>query len=363
MGVPIPHTPDDVTAEWLDAALKASGALRTASVASIEKDPIGVGVGLLGDLLRVEPRYGGDDDAAPSSVIVKLPTHAPHNKAIGMAFQFYERELRFYREVAPGAKVRVPRCWYADMDAETEQFVLVLEDLSHLQLADQVAGVSPARAKLAVEAIAPFHAQWWETDALEALDWMPRADHPITMQAAKLYEDGWPHFVEKWSSVLPPGSLEVGAQVRDAYRHMLTELAVPPRTIVHTDFRLDNLFFGDHEVAVIDWQLSTRSSGVYDVAYFLAQSMDVELRRTHERDIIRAWYDALCAAGVTGYSFEQALDDYAASILVCLVVAVSAGADMDLGNERGEALVRGISERAFSAALDVDWKAVLDRVS
>src|SRR4029079_19802095 len=107
----------------------------------------GVGVGLLGELLRVEPRYAGDDLDAPASMIVKLPTHAAQNKAIGMAFQFYERELRFYREVAPTAKVRVPRCWYSDMDLAAEEFVLVLEDLSHLQLADQVAGVSPARAK------------------------------------------------------------------------------------------------------------------------------------------------------------------------------------------------------------------------
>jgi hypothetical protein len=128
MGVPIPHTPDDVTAEWLDAALKQSGALRTASVASVEKDPIGVGVGLLGDLLRVEPLYAGDDDADAPSVIVKIPTHAPQNKAIGMAFRFYEREIRFYRELAPSAKVRVPRCWYADMDLEIESHLAMRTD-------------------------------------------------------------------------------------------------------------------------------------------------------------------------------------------------------------------------------------------
>jgi thiamine kinase-like enzyme len=157
--------------------------------------------------------------------------------------------------------------------------------------------------------------------------------------------------------------MELGERVRDSYRHMLTDLAVPPRTFVHTDFRLDNLFFGDGGVTVIDWQLSTRSSGVYDVAYMLSQSMDVELRREHQAEIIGAWHERLCQAGVGDYSLEQANADYAASVLVCLVIAVAAGADMDLGNERGEALVRGISERAFSAALDVDWKGVLDRVS
>lgn len=352
----IPATTDEVTAKWLAGALDLP-------IASIKKGPIGVGVGLLGELLRVTLEYKGEPAGAPSSVIVKMPTHAPANKAIGMAFRFYERELRFFEEIAPTARVKVPAVHHSAMDLDTERFVLVLEDLSHLELADQVAGVTVEQAIQAVQAIAPFHAQWWETKELEALDWLPAADHPITMQAAQVYEDSWPHFVEKWQHVVPAGGIELGTRVRDAYRQMLTELAVPPRTFVHTDFRLDNLFFGDGGVTVIDWQLSTRSSGVYDVAYLLSQSMDVELRRAHQEEIVSAWHERLCQAGVADYTIEQARLDYAASVLVCLVVVVAAGADMDLGNPRGEALVRAIAERGFSAALDVDYEAVFARLA
>lgn len=348
----IPEKADDVTATWFSSAL---GAL----VQAIELEPVGVGVGLLGELYRVHLT----GDAVPATVILKLPTHAAANKAIGMAFRFYEREIRFFRDVAPTARVRVPQALHLDMDVDAERFVLVLEDLGHLEMADQVTGMTVEQAIAAVQAIAPFHAQWWQSAALEALDWLPAADHPITMQAAKVYEDSWPHFSEKWSHVVPAGGMELGARVRDAYRHMLTDLAVPPRTFTHTDFRLDNLFFGDGGVTVIDWQLSTRSSGVYDVAYMLSQSMDVELRREHQAEIIGAWHERLCQAGVGDYSLEQANADYAASVLVCLVIAVAAGADMDLGNERGEALVRAIAERGFSAALDVDAESVFARLS
>lgn len=351
----IPATTDEVTAEWLAGVLDLP-------IASIKKEPIGVGVGLLGELLRVTLTYKGEPADAPASVVVKMPTHAPANKAIGMAFRFYERELRFFEEIAPTARVKVPDVLHAAMDLDTDRFVMVLEDLSHLELADQVAGVSVEQAIIAVQAIAPFHAQWWEAKELEALDWLPAADHPITMQAAKVYEDGWPHFVEKWQHVVPAGGIELGARVRDAYRQMLTMLAVPPRTFVHTDFRLDNLFFGDGGVTVIDWQLSTRSSGVYDVAYLLSQSMDVELRRAHQDEILEAWHERLCRAGVADYPIEQARLDYAASVLVCVVVPVAAGADMELGNPRGEALVRAIAERSFSAALDVDAEAVFARL-
>ena len=347
----IPATIDDVTARWLAGALGLP-------ITSIDKEAIGVGVGLLGDLVRV--RTGLED---PASVIVKLPTHSPPNKAIGMAFKFYEREVRFFRDIAPEARLTTPKAWHVDMDLATERFVLVLEDLAHLELGDQVAGLTVEQAIAAVQAIAPFHAQWWESPALDALDWLPAADHPITMQAATMYVDAWPVFVERWSHVIPAGGIELGERVRDAYPRMLTDLARPPRTYVHTDFRLDNLFFGESGVTVIDWQLCTRSSGVYDVAYLLAQSMDADLRRDNQDVILDAWYERLCQAGVAGYDREQMLFDYAASVLVCTVVAVTAGAEIELGNERGEALVREISNRAFSAALDVDWEGVLDRVS
>jgi aminoglycoside/choline kinase family phosphotransferase len=351
----IPATRNEITASWLGDALGEP-------VKDVRIEPIGVGVGLLGELYRVTPTYDKPSDDAPASVVVKIPTHAEANKAIGMAFKFYERELRFYEEVAPSARVTVPKVFHSAMDLDAEQFVLVLEDLSYLELGDQVQGLTVEQATKAVQAIAVFHAQWWETDELEALDWLPAADHPITMQSAKVYADSWPHFAEKWSHVVPAGGVELGERVRDAYGKMLTELAVPPRTFVHTDFRLDNLFFGDGAPTIIDWQLSTRSSGAYDVAYLLSQSMDVELRRAHQDEILGAWYERLCQAGVSGYSMEQALADYAASTLVCLVVAVAAGADLDTGNERGEALIRALAERGFSAALDADYESVFARI-
>jgi hypothetical protein len=348
----IPEKVDDITAKWLSGALGAS-------VKSIEVEPIGVGVGLLGELYRV--RLEGDD--VPASVVVKLPTHAPANKAIGMAFKFYERELRFFDEVAPTSRVRVPKALHSAMDLDAERFVLVLEDLSHLELADQVAGMTVEQAIQAVQAIAPFHAQWWQSAELEKLDWLPAADHPITMQSAQIFDDSWPHFVEKWSHVVPAGGIELGERVRAEYRRMLTDLAVPPRTFAHTDFRLDNLFFGEGSVAVIDWQLSTRSAGAYDVAYLLSQSMDVALRREHQHEILGAWHERLTQAGVSDYTMEQAETDYAASVLVCLVIPVAAGADIDTGNERGEDLVRAVAERGFSAALDVDYEAVFARLA
>jgi len=355
MGASIPRTLDDVDAAWVDAALKEGGALKSASVSMIEPEPIGVGVGLLGDLLRLQLHYDGDDEDAPSTVIVKLPSHHEANRAQGMLFGFYEREIRFYRDVAPGVRIRVPRCYWSGMDPDAGLFALLLEDFSTLQMADQVAGVSPDRAMAAVRSLARFHADWWETDDLESLEWMPYSNGPVTMQAVGVYERGWEPFLEHFGGGLSQEARLLGERVRDHFAGLLEQLGQSPRTIVHTDFRLDNLFFGHgDEVGIIDWQLSTRGRGVYDVAYLLCQSMTVEQRRAHEMDVLKAWHDTLVAEGVADYSWADAVEDYTRSAMICLVIPVAAGNDMDLGNERGKALVAALADRAFTAAIDLD---------
>lgn len=350
MAVRVPRTIDEVDAAWIDEAMREGGAAGRVVDASFE--PIGVGVGLLGDLLRATLTWEGE--AGPASVVVKLPSHHEANRAQGMAFGFYEREIRFYREIAPTVPLRVPRCWWSGIDADEGLFGLIIEDLSDFALGDQVAGVSADDAGRAVEALARFHAAWWSTDALEALEWLPYSNGPITMQAVGVYERGWPLFLEHFGDHLTPEGTLLGERVRDHFAGLLELLGQEPRTIVHTDFRLDNLFFTPDEVAVIDWQLSTRGRGVYDVAYLLCQSMDVDARRAAEMDVLRRWYDTLVAEGVEGYSWTEAVEDYTRSAMICLVIPVAAGADLDLGNERGRALVAALADRAFTAALDLD---------
>ena len=354
MAVRIPSTIEDVDAAWLDDALREGGAIGDARVVAAELEPIGVGVGLLGDLARATLTNDGEPGDAPTTVIVKLPSHHEANRAQGMMFGFYEREIRFYREVAPTVRVRVPRCWWSGSDPEAGLFGLLIEDLSDYDMADQVAGMTAEQATRAVEALARFHADWWSTDALEDLDWMPYSNGPITMQAVGVYERGWPAFLEHFGDHLSPEGRALGERVRDHFAGLLGLLGQPPRTIVHTDFRLDNLFFGPRDVAIIDWQLSTRGRGVYDVAYLLCQSMDVDVRRAAEMDVLKRWHDVLVAEGVADYSWTDAVEDYTRSAMICLVIPVAAGADMDLGNERGRALVAALADRAFTAALDLD---------
>src|SRR5262249_4856440 len=150
---------------------------------------IGQEVGFLDGLSRLHLTYDHDEGGAPSSVVVKLPSREAAYRQIGDRYNAYERENHFYKDVAPRSPIRLPRCFYRGMDQAANAYLLVLEDLGALTAGDQVHGLTQARASAAVAAIGRLHACWWETPALEALDWMPHRN----IQPAR-YRQFWPRF-------------------------------------------------------------------------------------------------------------------------------------------------------------------------
>jgi hypothetical protein len=95
-------------------------------------------------------------------------------------------------------------------------------------------------------------------------------------------------------------------------------------------------------------------------------SMDVQLRRDNERDLVKAYHGQLELSGITDYSFEQAFEDYGfAHLMGGLATAMVTGGTMDLSNDRGKQLVETMARRHVTAALDHDGlaraKAVLQQ--
>ena len=105
--VEVPHTTQDADAAFVTAALRESGVLSSGtSVAELEHDVIGEGVGIVGQLARLQLRYQGQAAGAPGTVILKIPSQYPENRAVGDHFNFYEREGRFYQQLADKVPLR-----------------------------------------------------------------------------------------------------------------------------------------------------------------------------------------------------------------------------------------------------------------
>ena len=134
---------------------------------------------------------------------------------------------------------------------------------------------------------------------------------------------------------------------------LLDRFAAMPNTIVHFDYRLDNLFFGDgDDVFMIDFQTSSKGGGAYDVAYLMSQSLPIDVRKEHEGALLKGYHDELVAHGVTTYPFAQFLEDYRVGVLYSWIIPVFAVGTLDSSSERAMALWTEVIKRAQSAMRD-----------
>jgi Ser/Thr protein kinase RdoA (MazF antagonist) len=174
---------------------------------------------------------------------------------------------------------------------------------------------------------------------------------------------GWPRFENELADIIPERVRSWGGRVGPSTRDILTRLCSGPQVIAHADFRLENMFFAakpSHPpFAIVDWQSITKTSPGQDLAYYLTQSVRLETRRTHERELLRRYLDGMRASGVRDYSWDQLWHDYRLGALYLLDYAVTIAATLDLGNERGAAIARALSQRSCTALDDLECHELL----
>lgn len=349
---------DQLDPAWLTAALNAGswpGRVdgTEVEVGDLVAEQIGAGVGITSLLYRVTPSYVGV--AGPSTLVMKVPTDSPETRAVVDAFDFYAKECRFYTDLAAITPVATPEVLYVDLDPDSSDFVLLMEDMSDVRMVDQIKGCTTEEAHSAMEALAGLHAHWWEPGAIDDIEWLPRPQDPPYPQALEQQIAlSWPRVMAKHGDLVPPEVAAIGDRFASRVPDLMRRLSQGPTTLVHGDYRLDNLLFPPEGVApltVIDWQICMRGKASYDTGYFLSQSLDPDQRGEIEHDLLRHYWQSLVAAGVEDYSYEQCWDDYRLGLLYCLVYPAS-GEAVELVNDRAIELFRTLLERSCRAIVE-----------
>jgi aminoglycoside phosphotransferase (APT) family kinase protein len=360
-----PKMIEDIGASWMNDVLRDAGVLRRATVRTVDVRAIGQGVGFLSGRARVSIRYDQPEEGAPASVVVKLPASVKAGADFAESTRAYEREIRFYREVAPRTPIRVPRVFATVMEPADDVFVLVMEDLKGLTVGDQVTGMSRDQVLAAVQTIAPLHARWWNADRLQALPWVPSVERQLVMLSLtpQTIRAAWPLFLENFGDSLPPGGRALGERIIRHLESILAAFVKGPRTLVHFDYRADNLFIDDHNplapIVVVDWQLAMWGCGAYDVARLTGGSIPAAQRSGHHEETVKCWHRGLVAGGVTGYSHEQAWHDYRLSAIVATLNPVLVHYMFKTGGERGTALGEAMTARFFDDLVECGAEAVV----
>jgi hypothetical protein len=352
-------TAETIDADWLTERLREAGHA-TARVRDFTSTR--VGTGQIGKCIRFGLDVEGGSAQTPRSLIGKFPSDDPVSRQTGVLLRNFIKEVSFYRELDSRLTISTPRCYYAAIEGEGPEFALLLEDLAPAEQGDQLTGCSVEVARAAVVELVGLHAPSWCDQALRGIDWLGEPNETTAELVRALYRAQLPGFLQRYAGRLAPDEAAIIERVADS-KGPPFEILSDPFSLVHVDYRLDNLLIDSRtkppRISVVDWQSITLGNPLADVAYFMGAGLLPDERRRAENDIVRAYHDALGRAGVENYPFERCWLDYRRGSFAGFAVTVVASM-MVQQTERGDAMFVAMARRHSRHALDLGAEEFLD---
>lgn len=393
----IPTGIAELTTEHVTDMLRESNRLQESIVTGFETEILGEGEGFLGTIVRLRLVYDREEATAPASLIVKFPIGLDQNRGMAESIGLYEREIRFYRELADKTNVCKPEHYYSAMDSnpmleKTDQiepvlnrlpawlirlsiplltrfssrskrrYLLLLEDLSPALPGNQVNGCTFDVAEVIVRDLAIMHAGWWQSSELDEIKWLTRVNYlaPFMQKFIKKESEA---FMADLSPEMPL-VLELIPWLDDHIIELVDRLSEPPITLLHGDYRLDNMCLSgdgaDVKMTLFDWQTMILGRGPFDLAYFITGNLAAEEASKAESRLVSTYHATLLNNGVKGYDWDQCMSDYKISKLVFFYRMSAINSDLiNLGNERGAELIDVWMAR-LKSLIPSDWESLLN---
>ncbi|RYY25352.1 MAG: hypothetical protein EOP62_13840 [Sphingomonadales bacterium] len=356
----IPEDIDDITLEWLQSSLKSrdiDDELRSFSVA-----PIGEGFGQTGIAALIRLDYANTAKSSanrPETLVIKMATPDPTRRAVARSMNLYDREVRFYQTLAEDVRVRVPRCFFAQISEDGLAYALLLEGFADHRPGDETIGCSIEDARIAVPELARLHAPNWDSALAKSMSSFPAIDQ------AK-YEQAWDRMIADFGHLVPEEIQSAKARYIERIPSLVRWIGSDPITVIHADYKLDNLLFGPpgspDPIVVLDWQGMRPGKPIQDFAYLIGQNMNSELRRAQEVGLLKLYLEALEKEGIT-YDFSTAYSDYRKATLYLWSYVIAITGLMVNNHERAIRRKSGLIQRAASAVMDLDTLSLLDQFS
>lgn len=343
--VPIPTGLGDLTADWLGQALAPHF---EGTVGRLEVTPIGTGQ--IADSARLSISWD-PAGAGPDSLVAKVTAASEESRMAGLATRTYEVEVGFYSSLAADLPVRTPRCYWTGFDPRAGAYGVLLEDVAPARQGDQLAGCSVDQAALALEELALLHGPRWGDESLAGLTWLQPGGRDRGGGLGPILAMLLPSFMERYERRLSPEVVELVPRFIEAMDRY-GAVRPSPATILHGDFRNDNLMFGLERVVVLDWQTVTLGAALSDVSYFLGGSLIPELRRAEEEDLVRLYRQRLAGLGVH-LEWDDCWRDYRRYAFAGLIMSIFASMVVTR-TDRGDDMFVAMADRAGLHALDLD---------
>ena len=313
-----------------------------------------IGTGQMADSLRVQMQHIGNS-LAPKSLIAKVPKANEASRAASRMTRCYEVETSFYSEICSMVDARVPDCYHVEYSAHDDEFLLLLEDLAPAKQGDQLGGCSVDDAMLAVTEMAKLHGSLWNSPLTENREWLQRNSSDAGKSTLQLLQGVYPAFCQRYEGRIDSDVVKVGQQLVNQFP---TYIAAQPKpnTVVHRDFRLDNLLFGDwggsRGVAILDWQTASEGVAISDLSYFVGSALLPGTRFDHEREVVNHYASVINTYGV-GLTEEEAWRQYRLFSFGGFVMAIVASMLVEQ-TERGDEMFMAMANRHGQQILQLE---------
>ena len=351
----IPENLESVTVEWLLTLVQHDKEMDGEDITHIAYRQVGDGIGQSGEFSRVT--------AATASGLTKnyfLKLRAPLDgmHQVALHYRMYEKEIKFYTELAGQMSARTPQIFYSEFDKENEKIVLLMEFMDGWHSPDQIVGATDRQIRSAIKALAKISAPLWGKTS--TIEWLPTYADGYLRETQYDMQACAPIFAERFMNALPIARQDFDRMI-SGWPLIMDKLCEAPLTFTHDDFRVENLFFSadDSEVAVIDWQLIAAIRPSWDFAYLISTNIQTDMRRANQQDYIDLYLAELAEHGVN-YAEADLREDMKWTLLGNASIPVIGGANFVISNARSFELFQQMSVRLFETVLDFDALSVLN---
>jgi hypothetical protein len=342
----------DITADWLESSLRAS--IPDVAVRAVRIEQIGTGQ------TGANYRLHLDADGLPTTLVAK--TAAGDRAARERVSQGYRSEVGFYTVLRAQVQIRTPRCWHAEISDDNCSFVLLLDDLAPARPGVQADGCTIEQARDAVRNLAGLHAPLWNDPSLfEHRHFLGTMTGDRAEFLGGITQDAAEVFCGRYADELGDDAETLRASA--ALTGRWVGIATGVVSLVHGDYRLDNLMFPDagEGVHAVDWQTLTVAPPGRDLGYFLATSLLVDDRREHHDALVAEYVDALRQLGVDEITPEQCEVEVRLGVLQApMITMIGAAYATAARSASADAMFLAMATRAAATLRDLDSLALVE---
>jgi hypothetical protein len=307
---PLPMTVDEITRDWLAAALRTrapEAGLRGFQIVDINNGTC-TKIRLQLDLDEAARRAG-----IPERVILKggFETHSRQ------MHYMHDYEARSYTDVLPTLKLPSPKCYFAEYVAEQKQGIVIMEDLTtrDVTFCHPLQPQTPKQVARRLTNLARFHAQTWGSAEFAPggrWGWLklmiPEGGGHL---AQFLKPEIWQRYVDMPRGRAASVYFQSLEWMIDAFNRIAMLASRLPHAVLHGDTHLGNLYVeADGTPGFFDSQ-PHRWPAMEEVTYHIACALDPIDRRRAEKDLLRLYVEELRRHGVDAPSLDETLKHYA----------------------------------------------------